>query len=242
MLPDGYIQRHKYVPPPPHAEQRVDASAKEQKVAHPMTRITDAPPIITAPNPTAPRKLKQTARTHSGITRHNIPGSTPPIVNIEKRHNIATNQTPSAPEPIGPRRLTRNVPHKGPNTPKNVQFIPIEGGVHTRNFISQEAITFLTECVWEKSPDLYTPAKLCPNSGTKSTFNFQQVAMPMVHTTTGETISSYKQLMHDPDTAETWQTAFGKDFGGTAQGDQKTGQKGTNSIFVMTHDEIKLIP
>jgi hypothetical protein len=27
-----------------------------------------------------------------------------------------------------------------------------------------------------------------------------------------------------------------------AQGDKKTGQKGTNSIFVMTHDQIKLIP
>jgi hypothetical protein len=48
--------------------------------------------------------------------------------------------------------------------------------------------------------------------------------------------------MHDPVTAETWQTAFGKDFGGMAQGDRKTGQKETNSIFVMTHDEIKLIP
>ncbi len=80
------------------------------------------------------------------------------------------------------------------------------------------------------------------NNGTTSTFDFQQVAMPMVHPTTGVTISSYKQLMHDPDTAEIWQTAFGKDFGGMAQGDKITGQKGTNSIFVMTHDKIKLIP
>jgi hypothetical protein len=95
--------------------------------------------------------------------------------------------------------------------------------------------------VWAKSPDLYTPAKLRPNYGTTFTFDFQQVATLMVHSTTGETISSYKQLMHDPDTAEIWQTAFGKDFGGMAQGDKKTGQKGTNSIFVMTHNEIKLI-
>ncbi len=66
--------------------------------------------------------------------------------------------------------------------------------------------------LWEKSPDLYTPAKLQQNLGMTSTFDFQQVAMPMVYPTTGETISSYKRLMHDPDTAETWQTAFGKDF------------------------------
>ncbi len=65
--------------------------------------------------------------------------------------------------------------------------------------------------------------------------------MPMVHLITGETISSYKRLMRDPTMAETWQTAFGKDFGGMAQGDLKTRQKGTNSIFVMTHKEILCI-
>jgi hypothetical protein len=48
--------------------------------------------------------------------------------------------------------------------------------------------------------------------------------------------------MHDPATTEIWQTAFGKDFGGMVQGDEKTGQQGTNSIFVMTHNEIKNIP
>jgi hypothetical protein len=31
----------------------------------------------------------------------------------------------------------------------------------------------------------------------------------MVHPTTGKTISSYKWLMNDPETAEVWQTAFG---------------------------------
>jgi hypothetical protein len=41
--------------------------------------------------------------------------------------------------------------------------------------------------------------------------------------------------MNDPETAKIWQTAFVKDFGGMAQGDNKTGQKGTNSVFVMTH-------
>ena len=66
--------------------------------------------------------------------------------------------------------------------------------------------------------------------------------MPMVHPTMGETISSYKKLMNDPMTMEIWQTALGKDFGGMAKGDNKTGQKGTNAIFVMTHAEILLIP
>jgi hypothetical protein len=68
--------------------------------------------------------------------------------------------------------------------------------------------------------------------------NYAHFASPMVHPNTGETITSCKRLMHDKATAEVWQTAFGKDFGGMAQGDNKTGQKGTNSIFVMTWDEI----
>jgi hypothetical protein len=62
----------------------------------------------------------------------------------------------------------------------------------------------------------------------------------MVHPTTGETISSFKQLMNYPETAKIWQMAFGKDFGGMAQGDHKTGQKGTNSVFVMTHKELDI--
>jgi hypothetical protein len=48
--------------------------------------------------------------------------------------------------------------------------------------------------------------------------------------------------MHDPATSKVWQTAFGKDFDRMAQGDEKMGQKGINSIFVMTHNEIKRIP
>jgi hypothetical protein len=44
--------------------------------------------------------------------------------------------------------------------------------------------------------------------------------------------------MNNPAMAETWQTAFGKDFGDMSQGDNKTGRKGTNAMFVMTHDKI----
>ena len=45
-------------------------------------------------------------------------------------------------------------------------------------------------------------------------------------------------MMNYPATAEVWQTAFGKDFGGMVQGDNKTGQKGTNAMFVMTREDI----
>jgi hypothetical protein len=70
----------------------------------------------------------------------------------------------------------------------------------------------------------------------------KQVAMPIVHPITSETISSYKRLMHGPTTAENEKMPFRKDFDGMAQGDLKTGQKGTTSIFVMTHSKIAWIP
>jgi hypothetical protein len=110
-----------------------------------------------------------------------------------------------------------------------------------RNLISVEAINFLTDCVWSQSPDIFTPKKLTP-AQAPSCLDLERVAMPMVHPITGETISSYKKLMHGPATKEIWQRAFGKDFGGMAQGCNKTGQKGTNAIFVMTHEEIHNIP
>jgi hypothetical protein len=56
--------------------------------------------------------------------------------------------------------------------------------------------------------------------------DLEQVATPMVYPTTGETISSYKKMMHNPATSEIWRMAFGTDFGGMAQGNVKPGQKG----------------
>ena len=87
---------------------------------------------------------------------------------------------------------------------------------------------------------VFTPRKFVPVAYEDNVPNFAHCALPMIHPTMGETISSYKRLMNDPETAEVWQTAFGKDFGGMAQGGDKTGQKGTNSVFVMTHKEIDI--
>jgi hypothetical protein len=83
-----------------------------------------------------------------------------------------------------------------------VPFQPIPGGIQNSNVISQEAINFLTECIWAKSPNIFTPNKLMP-AATPTCLDFEQVTMPVVHPVTGETISSYKQLMKDPTTAKT---------------------------------------
>jgi hypothetical protein len=107
LLPQGDIQRHPYMQPESAVKQRVDKTVEEkrveQRVAPPLTRITDAPPIITALNPMAPRKLKKMKRMHSRLTRNNIPGGVPPIVNIRNHCCIEVPTTPATPT-ISPRR------------------------------------------------------------------------------------------------------------------------------------------
>ena len=94
--------------------------------------------------------------------------------------------------------------------------------------ISQQALNALTT-----QEALYKHVAFTHPKFVDSRPNFAHYTSPMIHPVTGDIISSYKRLMNDPATAEVWQTALGKDFGGMAQGDDKTGQKGTNSIFVM---------
>jgi hypothetical protein len=88
---------------------------------------------------------------------------------------------------------------------------------------------------------IFMPRNLVLHAVIPFAHHLEHYANPMVHLVTRETISSYKKLMHDPATAEIWQTAFGKDFGGMAQGDNNMDQKGTIAMFVMTHDGINQV-
>jgi hypothetical protein len=85
----------------------------------------------------------------------------------------------------------------------------------------------------------FTPTVLLPSVVKNAPSHIEHFALPMVYPVTGVTISSYTKLMNNPAMAEMWQMAFGKDFGGMEQGDNKTGQNGTNAMLVMTHNEIR---
>jgi len=68
-----------------------------------------------------------------------------------------------------------------------------------------------------KKEALYPPAAFSPSNLILPAFvdkipNYAHYASPMIHPTTGETITSYKRLRNNPKTAEIWQTAFGKDL------------------------------
>jgi hypothetical protein len=108
LLPQGDLQR---VPIIAHPEQQV-----EQRVtpihhanAPPLQCITEAPPIITVPNPTARLTLKLTQQMHSLQTRNNILGSVPEIT-----------CSPSAqwplPEPIPAATQMSQTPRRSPQT------------------------------------------------------------------------------------------------------------------------------
>jgi hypothetical protein len=197
-------------PPPTADEQRVNdkiVRESEQRVINDapiitVPRITDAPSIIEARNPTAKKNSKETPRVHCWVTQNNTPGIVAP---------------PIAPAP----------------------YIPIPSGANQR-IVTRHTINLLTANKQEACSLPFTPTALLLSVIEQDPPHFEHFTCPMVHPTTGKTISNYKKLMHNPVTANTWQTAFEKDFGGMAQGDNKTVQKGTtNAMFVMTHDEIR---
>jgi hypothetical protein len=105
-------------------------------------------------------------------------------------------------------------PRHAPNASRSLQH----------NIISQQALHLLANNVCYNSNPNFTPRNLRPQDQTHAT-NLEHLAMPMIHPKTGETITSYKKLMHNPTTRDIWQTAFGKDFGGMHKGTTKQGNK-----------------
>jgi hypothetical protein len=70
----------------------------------PITRITDAPPIMTSRNPTSKRKLKLMPRTHRRLTRGNTPGAVPPITRIEADTRVTRSSKTPTTSHVMPRR------------------------------------------------------------------------------------------------------------------------------------------
>jgi hypothetical protein len=228
--------------PPAVSEQRVDdnihevETQREHEDIAPITRISDAPAIMKARDPTAKRNLIKDARTHRWITRNNTPGALPTIQRVSPALILPdTSQAPSA---------TRKS-NRVKTTTSPVIIIPpyrmLGGGTQANaRLISWQALNAMTMREAHTPPLAFTPRTFVPVAYEKNVPNFAHFASPMINPTTGETISSYKRLMNDAETAKIWQTAFGKDFSGMAQGDNKTVQNGMNSVFVMTHKEIDI--
>jgi hypothetical protein len=121
------------------------------------------------------------------------------------------------------------------STQMHPQQRALPSGAH-HCIVLQQAINVLTLQEHASYSTVHTPCTLMKHA--EMPIHFEHFVSPIEHPVKGQTISSNKKGMNNPTTAEVWQGAFGQDFGRMAQVDNKPGQKGTNVIFMMTHNEI----
>eukprot|EP00804_Cyclotella_cryptica_P023697 CCRYP_019320-RA/>CCRYP_019320-RA protein AED:0.37 eAED:0.35 QI:0/0/0/1/1/1/6/0/1607 len=118
--------------------------------------------------------------------------------------------------------------------------------VPTNDITFQRAVNLLTHNVYKDPQHTWVPNSFISSSPLEDTSPYdvdvEHFCAGVQHPVTKETITNYKTLIKLPGMHDIWTTAFGKEFGNLAQGDLKTGEKGTNTLFVMSHDEIANIP
>ncbi len=172
-----------------------------------VPRLTNAPPVMLTQNPMVKHILKSTPRLHRQITRNNMPGILPATNVIKPLTPIDINAPHRSKWGAAPLCVQ---PHYGPRA---TPAIPTSA---QQQIITQQAMSILT--LWEQASfsTIHMPRVLMKQE--KIPMNFEHYANPIVHPVTGRTITSYKKLMHNPATAEIWQTGFGNDVGGMAQG------------------------
>ena len=109
--------------------------------------------------------------------------------------------------------------------------------------ISQEALTSFMATVWGTISENFLPQSMRRDEDKINTdIKLEHFCAPVVHPVSGENISKYQTLAKDPVTKETWTIGWGKEWENLAQGDEKTNTAGTDSLFVMTHKDIRNIP
>jgi len=143
--------------PPNELEQRVENSISEVKPQQenediaPITRISDAPAIMKARDPTAKRNLIKDTRTHRRRTRNNTPGAVPAIQRVAPAL-ISPDKTPA--------RATRKSTRIGTEGP--VIVIPpyrmLGGGTQaSARLISQQALNAMTMRESLTPTQIFTP-------------------------------------------------------------------------------------
>ena len=212
--------------------QRV--AAKIKRVAAPIQRVdkpTENPHVTTSNNPTAKRRIQARKFSNNRKTRNNVPGKVPPITNakalneyqhITREEYEASMEPPpppnvtqdDIPQPPAPRRSRRQQKPQQAEaatvaTPKTTTPRHRSPRLRSHNIISQEAVNFIThqEYFGTANKD-FTPPKM--QQSYPPAPDIEHFAAPVIHPTTGETVTSYKKLAKDPVTSDIWTKAFGK--------------------------------
>ena len=67
-----------------------------------------------------------------------------------------------------------------------------------------------------------------PSEENRYGLEIEHLCVPVIHLTTGETITQYKLLVKDPARKKGWSTDLRKEFGRLAQGNNRSKTQGTN--------------
>jgi hypothetical protein len=104
------------------------------------------------------------------------------------------------------------------------------------------ALYHVIDLAFNNPPGYTIPKNLTtPKNRFQHNINIEEVCNGVVHPITKETITEYTKLMDDPALEDLWVPAMSKELHHLAQGKEGvTG--GTNTIFYLTHDEIRRIP
>eukprot|EP00804_Cyclotella_cryptica_P020908 CCRYP_009248-RA/>CCRYP_009248-RA protein AED:0.33 eAED:0.26 QI:0/0/0/1/1/1/2/0/567 len=206
-------------------------NATEQTVSthsHPVTRVPRSSPAprvelpiatpSTSTNPTNPDTLRTQRHVHSRRTRNNTPIDEAPL-NTGERHD--TTPTPKQQRP--PRNYITQDDANAMHTTKHNLF------THSTNTpcnITNKALHHVVgQHLQHNWHYIFTPDKLFDNKPVL-TFDTQ--------------LDHYEKLANDPALQDVWTQAMCKELGRLAQG--WNGNNRTDTIFFMTHDEIKCIP
>eukprot|EP00978_Attheya_sp_CCMP212_P042176 scaffold252677_cov57-Attheya_sp.AAC.2 len=136
-----------------------------------------------------------------------------------------------------------------PNEAMILYTVPMPKGSTTKtNVITQEAFQAIVLATISPPSNNFPFTHCNQRSTTKPDEEYhhspglEHFCAPVIHPTSGDIITSYKKLARDPELKEVWQTSFGKEWGGLAQGDNKTGAKGTDTFNLLCPDQVKDIP
>eukprot|EP00978_Attheya_sp_CCMP212_P012262 scaffold30472_cov37-Attheya_sp.AAC.1 len=149
------------------------------------------------------------------------------------------------------RRLRRNKEAPMATEPNEAMIytVPMPKGSRTKtNVITQEAFQAIALATIGASSNNFPFSHCNQRSTTKPDIEYhhspglEHFCAPVIHPTSGDIITSYKKLARDPELKEVWQTAFGKEWGGLAQGDNKTGANGTDTFNLLRPEQVKDIP
>eukprot|EP00804_Cyclotella_cryptica_P029279 CCRYP_011676-RA/>CCRYP_011676-RA protein AED:0.16 eAED:0.06 QI:0/0/0/1/0/0/6/0/1468 len=211
-------------------------------IATPVTRVAAPapPPRVSAPStsvdPTEPTNLPTQRFVHQRHTRSNTPMPTP---SEDTSTHTSQRQTKSTHDHNMPNYITQDDINA-------VTIKPPTGFIaqstHTPCNIKAHALYHVVSNLLNTtSTTAYTPTK---HSTDTQSFTFdaqlEHTCNGVVHPVTKETITKYEKLANDPLMQNVWTQAMCKELGRLAQG--WDGSTGTDTIFFMSHNEIKNIP